>query len=323
MVITIIGILMGLLLPAVQSVRESARRTQCSNNLYQMGRATLHHLSTHKHYPTGGWGWYWIGDPDRGFSREQPGGWVYNLLPYMEQTAVHELGADGDPDTLSSGQLDGVNEATHTPLVYMNCPSRRKTIVYPKPSGGTFVAFNGDSNDNRPNVAARGDYAINCGSQYSNETGQVPQGWSEAQTYTNWLDTRTWNGISYQRSEVQSAHVLDGQSNTILIGEKYLGPDWYATGTSGGDNESMYSGFNNDNYRTTYFDPGNPGSGRTPLQDRMGVSNTFRFGSPHVAGCNFVFCDGSVHKIGFDVDPEMFSYLGNRKDRQPIDFAGL
>src|SRR5215469_8840286 len=83
-VITIIGILIALLLPAINAAREAARRFSCSNNLKQMGIAVSNHLSAYKCLPTGGWGWDWIGDPNRGFGRRQPGDWAFCLLPWME-----------------------------------------------------------------------------------------------------------------------------------------------------------------------------------------------------------------------------------------------
>ena len=87
-VIAIIGILVALLLPAVQSARESARRTHCRNNLKQIGLAWHTHHDAQGHFPTGGWGWAWIGDADRGFGDDQPGGWVYNILPFIEESAL-------------------------------------------------------------------------------------------------------------------------------------------------------------------------------------------------------------------------------------------
>src|SRR5262245_8528822 len=90
--IAIIGVLVALLLPAVQRVRETANRVKCANNLKQISLAILNHQVTCRRLPSDGWGWLWIGDPDRASNRKQPGGWIYNILPYLEQSQLHALG---------------------------------------------------------------------------------------------------------------------------------------------------------------------------------------------------------------------------------------
>lgn len=103
-VIAIIAILMALLLPAAQSAREAARRIHCANSVKQLALGCVKHEATHRHFPTGGWGFAWIGDPDRGFGWQQPGGWIFNILPYIEVT-VHTPGSNegaGWPARLAS-----------------------------------------------------------------------------------------------------------------------------------------------------------------------------------------------------------------------------
>ncbi len=87
-VISIVGVLVALLLPAVQSAREAGRRAQCLNNLRQIGLATQHHLEQTRRFPNGGWGPRWIGWA-YGNDLFQPGGWVYNLLPYLDMEPLH------------------------------------------------------------------------------------------------------------------------------------------------------------------------------------------------------------------------------------------
>ena len=91
-VIAIIGILVALLLPAIQAAREAARRTQCKNQLRQLAISFQQHHDTHKFFPSGGWGWLWLGFPDQGYGERQSGGWLYSVLPYMEEQTLHDLG---------------------------------------------------------------------------------------------------------------------------------------------------------------------------------------------------------------------------------------
>jgi len=127
-VITIIGILISLLLPAVQAAREAARRAQCNNNMKQLSLAVLNHESALKHLPTGGWDALFIGHPDCGAGMKQPGGWLFNILPYIEQSGLYNLqGNKSGSNLILAGST-----LMSTPVAGFYCPSRRQAKTYPQ-----------------------------------------------------------------------------------------------------------------------------------------------------------------------------------------------
>jgi prepilin-type N-terminal cleavage/methylation domain-containing protein len=302
-VIAIIGILVALLLPAVQAAREAARRMQCNNNLKQIGAACMSHVDRQKHYPTGGWGWWWVGDPDRGFGKNQPGGWVYNILPGMELNQLHDMGKGGT----TTQRRKAATVVCRSPLSGMCCPSRRAPILIPKPVDGTMIAYNAENNSATDNVIARGCYAACCGSQAICEGasgGGGPTSYQQASSF-NWGDPdNDYTGVIYIRSVNKPSDILRGTSHVIMVGEKSLNAEHYIDGTITNDNENMYAGQDNDNYRNTTT---------APIRDRRGFVNTCGFGSVHPTAANFVFCDASVHSITFEVDANAFKTYGARK----------
>ncbi len=309
-VITIIGILIGLLLPAVQSAREAARRLQCANHLKQLGLACLNHEATHGYFPTGGWGWGFVGEPERGFDTKQPGGWAFNILPYLEQQALRDMGMG------LSGQArtDAIVERIATPIAAMNCPSRRRSMTYPDKR--VNVPYRTASCDKIfATRAGRTDYAINAGDHSTTKltAGPLTVAEGDALAAGSWPDMSDRNGIAHQRSQVTVAEIRDGTSNTYLIGEKYLNPDDYTTGSDEADNENLYVGVDNDHYRFTH-----PGFG-VPRVDRSGTALSSIFGSAHPSGWQAVLCDGSVRSLSYSIDPAIHSRLGNRRDGEAID----
>lgn len=315
-VITIIGILISLLLPAVQSAREAARRTQCANNLKQIGLACLSHLEANGHLPTDGWGPRWVGDPDRGSGQNQPGGWGYNILPFVEQENIYLLPRDQDARTVTDTQNAGAKQMIETPLALMNCPTRRKAITYPNPFGtGRYL------NATDPDSCARSDYAACAGTQ-SGGSGSAYAPTSYAQVDTQQPPFADWmidyglmhNGVCYQRSQVRMADIRDGSSNTYLVAEKYLNPDRYYDGQDPTNNECFHIGDDPDVVFKVYS---------RPYQDRPGTTHWSCMGSAHPSGCNAVFCDGSVRTISYSIDLAVTKNLADRKDGNPIDASKL
>jgi prepilin-type N-terminal cleavage/methylation domain-containing protein/prepilin-type processing-associated H-X9-DG protein len=327
-VIAIIGILVALLLPAIQAAREAARRQQCINNLKQLSLAALNHHDTAGFFPTGGWGWDWVGDPDRGFGQDQPGGWAFSVMPFTEEGSAYKIASDGDPDVISNQQKVAIRDVISRPLVLLGCPSRRGGPGPFPHIRGVFYAFNAANAESAASSSAgRSDYAANCGDPRNNESDAGPADLAKAATHgwiifgptgTNRLGRIVVTGISFQRSEVAIKHVTDGTNRTFLIGEKYLHSDRYITGDDPGDNETWCTGYNNDNFRTAYALPAQDARNDTFRSPFPGDNSTFNgrhiFGSVHSAGVNFGYCDGHVDTIAYDVDPYLYRSLGNRLD---------
>lgn len=312
-VIAIIGLLVQLTIPAVQMARESARRASCANNLRQIGIGVQLHESALRHYPAGGWGYLYVGDPDRGAGKEQPGGWIYNTFPYVEQSSLHDLGKGltGDEKLAATGEMLG------TPISIFNCPSRRSSRAYP------FYNENlGYVNYQPPEMVGKSDYAGNGGDVYTEETrhNEGPPSYAaadadqESQEY--WMDTEILTGIFYQRSDIEPQQVTDGLSKTYLVGEKYVDAAWYdVLNTSGGDDQCMYLGADEDVIR---FAAHHDGRDMRPRLDQMNTIHNEGFGSAHAAGCYFVFCDGSVRLVSYDLDEQVHRRQANRHDQEVV-----
>jgi prepilin-type N-terminal cleavage/methylation domain-containing protein len=346
-VIAIIGILIALLLPAVQAAREASRRTQCKNNLKQIGLAVQSHLDAQKFFPTGGWGYHWVGDADRGYGINQPGGWTYNILPFIEGGTTRILGK-GITNVLDKYDAQAQMQMITNPT--FNCPSRRGLTII---SG--FTVFNASFKAFGPLKGATSDYAGNGGSATWGCCASVNEGTPSGSDQQQGYDVRSAyfentmgyastvqyfkgaNGIIYGGSQIKIKQIPDGLTKTYLVGEKFMQPHCYDgqyLSRCQADDQSMYQGYDWDTIRwggdgTTLPVPPIPAfpdwrplhdvegdnSGNSATGDLMGIKN---FGSIHTMGAQFVMCDGSVQMIPFTVDVQVHWKLSNRMDNYTV-----
>jgi prepilin-type N-terminal cleavage/methylation domain-containing protein len=303
-VVAIIAILVQLALPAIEMSRESARRTQCANNIRQLGLAVQQHESAFRRYPSSGWHFTWIGEPERGTDAAQPGSWAFNLLAYMEQQELRDMGSGLDGEARTNALI----QRTETALPLFICPSRRKTRAYrhtwnqwPYTKGGPLT---------RPlRHGAKADYATNVGDSSEVEFDSkwkgpqsLEEGDGDIKLPTN---APKFTGVIFGRSQIEINQITDGLSKTYLIGEKHVYSKDRNTGEDMGDNESLYTGFNNDTCRS---------GAESPEPDSQYVFTRNMFGSSHPSVWLVVFCDGSVREMSFDIDSVLHGKLANRHD---------
>jgi prepilin-type N-terminal cleavage/methylation domain-containing protein len=280
-VITIIGILVALLLPAVQAVREAAHRTECTNHLKQLTLAFHSHDNAHGFLPSGGgpdWTWhmtYINGQP--AVAPNQHGGWGFQILPYIEAENVWQGGG-------AASDVDKSIFAIRTPNPLFFCPSRRSPEVvvaqdwYEHPNSGKTFGH------------AKTDYAAAS----LDATANYPAG----------------IGAVTQMMPTRMADIRDGTTKTMLLGEKRINLSELGT-MQLNDNEGYTCGWNHDIMRYT---------DREPRPDFYGTGiGEDRFGASHPLGLNVSLVDGSVRFIPYMIDSEVFRRLGNRADGLDVE----
>ncbi|MEQ8846706.1 DUF1559 domain-containing protein [Botrimarina sp.] len=317
-VIAIIGILVALLLPAVQAARESARRTTCVNQLKQIGLASLNYESVHGEFPNGGTE-PWHDDGADGARFGAGYGWQVQILPYVENTALQAISKG-----YGAGDEARDRAVRATPVSLYNCPSRRGvTIVYEQSTG---APVNGCEEG-----CALSDYAAATPANQldPNRLSHEPwfwQGLTQGDVVAASQSQFNYRGKKYSPDYLgvitrkimsrpsKPAHITDGLSKTVMIGEKRLHTDLYEVGAPY-DDIGWTDGWDFDTVRYTGYQPGpdvpEPQANPIPA-DLRGYG--YHFGSAHTSAFNACFADGHVQPIQYDIDILLFNALGDRAD---------
>jgi prepilin-type N-terminal cleavage/methylation domain-containing protein len=298
-VIAIIGVLVALLLPAIQAAREAARRAQCVNNLKQIGLAMLNHHDARKEFPTGGTEpWHDQGDKNSLYGKGY--GWMVQILPYVEDQALQDV-------SKGYGAGDKARDLVvrSTPVPIYNCPSRRNSPVRVVPTGAEDCSKG----------CALNDYA---GATPDNDgingtPNHEPWFW-QGVTHGTVVPGKKYYGVivrTLASPPCRAKDIKDGHSKTMMVSEKRLFTNRYEIGdwhddigwTDGWDPDIMrYTGYPPD-VDVRQGAPGSPG-------DVLG----YHFGSAHTSAMNAVFADGRVTQISYDVNPIVFNSMGDRRD---------
>ena len=294
-VIAIIAILIGLLLPAIQKIREAANRMACSNNLKQMGLALHNFNDTNGTLPHGGTNpWSGGGDgwpvPPGPLGYLNDAGWAWQILPYIEKDNVARL-------TYGTAQNQVIK-------IYF-CPSRRTNIHPASQAFRALMDYAAATPGDGPNSWDQFWYGDTWGTSY------------QAAVY-NGMIIRKYSGGGQQTGVALTA-ATDGLSNTLMVSEKQLNPANYYVG-DWHDDQGWIDGWDPDVIRYTAFQPHSDKDYGTV---QNGGWEGYRFGSAHTTGINGLFGDGSVRFIRYSVDLTLFNWLGNRQDGQIVNLNAL
>lgn len=290
-VIAIIAVLIALLLPAVQQAREAARRSQCKNNLKQVGLALHNYHDTANTLPPG-----WIAVPTAPGNTNANAlkwGWGTMILPGIDQAPLYN-----NLQTFSNGTLTGFNAimtsfpangntALQTALPALRCPSD---------TGGNIVTWGSFPTT----MFGRSNYPGVFGSSFAT----YPSG----------------NGTFFQNSRNNFSNFTDGLSNTVIVGER-RSPGTSSGGAVGGD--TIWAGIGDEI-------PGTTMGSALALGENASAMNTYGstfpppnnrlsgFGSLHVGGCHFLMGDGAVRFISENINTNTYAYLAAINDGNVI-----
>lgn len=334
-VIAIIAILIGLLLPAVQKIREAARRMQCSNNLKQLGLALHNYHDVNGEFPKGGaFGWInptppppqpvplYPGDGDWGIDQ---GTWLVYTLPYMEQDNLYKQINPSFSIIPRQGSINrwlgtlgmGYSDQRLPKPKFLRCPSDDYQATYP---WANYVGnlgpqcMTGQCSNSQI-------YQGWCQPESSGlGGGQLGMGYTWSPDHGNTVDDSQLRGMFNRLGcRITMASVTDGLSNTIMIGETLVQQHDHATNAGwfhfngGGTGASTLSPIN------TLSDlPGCTESVNPPRFHRGNWNVAWGFKSNHSGGANFAFGDGSIRFVRQTIDHRTYQLLGCRNDGQSV-----
>jgi prepilin-type processing-associated H-X9-DG protein len=293
-VIGIISMLVGLLLPAVQASRESARQTSCINNLKQVGLAIQNFESQRKELP-----------PSRNYDHFTS--WAFLILPFMEQIAL----PDEWDDQLKYYYQNDKARLTQIPMYY--CPSRRDANVVSTEGDDILSPY--EISNHVPGTVS--DYACSAGYgpsgvwNWITSNGAMVMGIGHTDPLTvpeGWFAPPGAKLVTW-KSRTTFASLTDGTSHTILVGEKHVRPSRQGISPEDG---AIYNGDHPANF-SRCGGPGYP-LARFPT-DRFQTN----FGSYHVGGVNFLFADGSVRVLNIAISTDVLGKLTARNDHEVIE----